>query len=1007
MQTKSTSAATWTAPRAGRFDLELEIQAPAAAGGAYVPVELPDIRLAARRIDPGSFWVTAYDAHGAPLVFDPAAPAPACYKIPSRFDPDYEGRALPLQPRRGRLVFLAQTAERRQRFSIYFNSLRARHVPECAPEYGGLIGDGDVFTQRTGPLAVPGQARPVLWGAQLCGRRGMVVASSMAMGIYFFEDISRGRSPVLVNRGPLRDVEDNIIGGIPAFHDLSGSGLLDLVTGRDDGRLEWHRNTGTAADPRFAPPRTLCGIDGRPLEIKPFLEGKFINVKDRHGRPNRRYPRMPLIVMHGGRCHLNPVPLFAPGRQAGACDLIVGTRGGFFVWFRHTPAGFEQGRLLQDVSGKPLRVDAVTCFPTCAPDARPGRIVMWSGDYYGRVFRIVQAGFDRDAPVFHPPRPANIPDEVEYSFPLALAQGRRQDLLVGDFRGHVKYFRQTGRNRAGDQQFDAGQPVTMSNAWIVHHMPVAHYTDLNGDGVRDIVSGDVKGGVYGYRNLGSNVNPCFDAGRLLRAGEMPLKIQGGPDPHSPADGYSKPLAADLSGAGHPDLLIGTGLGRIMHYPWAGLDADGLPGFRKGRVLRDTRGQPIRCHHMSGLELADWDGDGVPDLIVGGQSRVHAFQDDDGDPSQVRFYKGIRQGGRLRFLPYQAISAEGDNLFCNRPVALSVINAPDGRRLLVNRMCFRQPDPRRPTLVEFEKFLPPLLIHGRAKCPGAYGTVSSLHPGDPLTVEGSVVGSLFAFRVTFAALGGYPAARLRRNRPYAPGGRPGRLDPMPPVPPPAPEQIQHRVAGRLPVRRLADDLKLDRKFIRAAQEWPGMELQKVDNWMMPKPDGVIVRAGANRQGLFLLVDVVEPLMERLICWTDHRNGPLESDDRVEILLDFNAAPATSNPHMYFCMINHRGFFKEMNLRRRDAEPEGPWRVGRRPIQVISSARQDGFQLAVKLAWEKWNLPWPAALRQCRIEIKRRRHLYSNEVRAKEQRLSAVSSLSGGEWAWTRLAPCGKI
>jgi len=69
------------------------------------------------------------------------------------------------------------------------------------------------------------------------------------------------------------------------------------------------------------------------------------------------------------------------------------------------------------------------------------------------------------------------------------------------------------------------------------------------------------------------------------------------------------------------------------------------------------------------------------------------------------------------------------------------------------------------------------------------------------------------------------------------------------------------------------------------------------------------------------------------------------------------------------------------------------------------RKDGFGLAIAIPWVKWNLSWKAAA-DCRLEIKRRRHLYANEVRAREQRLSSVSSLSGKEWGWLRLKWEGK-
>ena len=45
-----------------------------------------------------------------------------------------------------------------------------------------------------------------------------------------------------------------------------------------------------------------------------------------------------------------------------------------------------------------------------------------------------------------------------------------------------------------------------------------------------------------------------------------------------------------------------------------------PRFDRPRPIRDERGVPVKVsQHESHVTACDWDGDGTPDLIVGGES----------------------------------------------------------------------------------------------------------------------------------------------------------------------------------------------------------------------------------------------------------------------------------------------------------------------------------------------------------------------------------------------------
>jgi len=52
-----------------------------------------------------------------------------------------------------------------------------------------------------------------------------------------------------------RDIE--AYDGAPVIADWDGDGLLDLILGNDNGSVVWHRNTGSAAEPKLAEAETL------------------------------------------------------------------------------------------------------------------------------------------------------------------------------------------------------------------------------------------------------------------------------------------------------------------------------------------------------------------------------------------------------------------------------------------------------------------------------------------------------------------------------------------------------------------------------------------------------------------------------------------------------------------------------------------------------------------------------------------------------------------------------
>ncbi len=77
-------------------------------------------------------------------------------------------------------------------------------------------------------------------------------------------------------------------------------------------------------------------------------------------------------------------------------------------------------------------------------------------------------------------------------------------------------------------------------------------TDLDGDGLKDLIIGQKDGKVYFYSNSGTNVNPVFSTGVNLQAGGSILTVGG----------YSRLDVVDWDEDGDLDLLVGEEQGYV-------------------------------------------------------------------------------------------------------------------------------------------------------------------------------------------------------------------------------------------------------------------------------------------------------------------------------------------------------------------------------------------------------------------------------------------------------------
>lgn len=127
--------------------------------------------------------------------------------------------------------------------------------------------------------------------------------------------------------------------------------------------------------------------------------------------------------------------------------------------------------------------------------------------------------------------------------------------------------------------------------------------DLDADGRNDLLSGSWPGEIHWFRR---KPNGTYAAAETLRTAGGTVNVGRA----------SAAMASDWDGDGDFDLLVGTIEGTVFLVPNTG--STHKPVFGTSTALR-TDGKPIKVDSDAGPHVADWDGDGKRDLLVGSGS----------------------------------------------------------------------------------------------------------------------------------------------------------------------------------------------------------------------------------------------------------------------------------------------------------------------------------------------------------------------------------------------------
>lgn len=181
--------------------------------------------------------------------------------------------------------------------------------------------------------------------------------------------------------------------------------------------------------------------------------------------------------------------------------------------------------------------------------------------------------------------------DLEMIIPVAIDWNKDgyADLVVGDEDGRVAFVKNTGKKKNGMPVFES--PVYFQQkAGNVKSGALATpvSVDWDNDGDEDIVTGNSAGYITFIENKGGGASPVWAAPKFLKSDGKVIRVQAGPNgsiqgPCETKWGYTTLSVADWDGDGLKDLIVNSIWGKVEWYPNKGTAKS--PNLGKSQPLK--------------------------------------------------------------------------------------------------------------------------------------------------------------------------------------------------------------------------------------------------------------------------------------------------------------------------------------------------------------------------------------------------------------------------------------
>ncbi|MEW6102314.1 MAG: FG-GAP-like repeat-containing protein, partial [bacterium] len=315
----------------------------------------------------------------------------------------------------------------------------------------------------------------------------------------------------------------------PCFSDFDEDGARDLLVGDELGRIWFYKNLGCDDEPSFSK-------DGEKIVVGTDT----LDVGE------------------------NASPYFIDWDGDGIKDFIAGDNFGYIWFFKQEPAtgttrSFRKGEKIK-VSGMDIDV-GFRASPFVSDIDGNGGYDLVVGEAGGSidVFLNTKKTF-AEPPNFNfsykmPGPSSDINQGIDPSVFVCDFDGdKRNDLIIGTNKGEVYLYRNLGEVIP---MFNGGFALYTTSGTITSILDVEYNAtpfiyDLDGDGNKDLISGNSEGYVLFYKNIGSDDAPLFSLPIYLTASGIPIDV-----------GFnSAPSLFDWDDDGKIDLLIGNSEGEV-------------------------------------------------------------------------------------------------------------------------------------------------------------------------------------------------------------------------------------------------------------------------------------------------------------------------------------------------------------------------------------------------------------------------------------------------------------